>query len=151
MGGENMQIKRATTGIHDHYRGVFLNRGVFVKAPPGFFSSYPSDFEAPPHGYEKLNVTLREIKSWDPKTGLLAPPKPKMAMEVPPPEGPMVGLAVGVAPATSEPVAASDNAQPSTPPLPKAAVTGTDPAMSSSPAGDRQKPKAAKGRTVKIK
>lgn len=141
MGGDNMQVRRAKSGIYDAYRGVFLNRGVFVKAPPGFFAAYPSEFEAPPTGYEKLNVHLRTIQNWDKEKGLLKPPEPKL--EIPPPAGPMVGLAVSEPSAASEPVAASDNAQPSTPEEPAKA-------MSSSPAGDKPK-KPTRGRTVKIK
>lgn len=137
MGGENMQVKRAAAGIYDAYRGVFLNRGVFVKAPPGFFAAYPSNFEQPPVGWEKLNVNLREIPSWDPKAGLLVPPAPKV--EVPPPAPtPVAGATVSAPPAATEPVA--DTPAPTTAPE----------SASAQPAASKAGIKA-RSRAVKIK
>jgi len=95
MGEGPMMIKRTKFGICDTSRGLFLNRGIFVKAPPGFFQSYPSDFEPLPQGAQKeqLNLKIRTIEAWDPKTGVLpAPVAPKL--EVPPPAATPVSATV---------------------------------------------------------
>lgn len=103
MGGD-LVVKRAKVGIHDQYRGVFLNRGVFIKAPPGFFRDYPNDFEQPPAGWQKLNLKVREINNWDSKTGILKP-----QMELPPPEPTVVEeVKVSVPQAVAETVAAPE-------------------------------------------
>ena len=99
MGGENM-VKRAKFGIHDVYRGVFLNRGVYIKAPPSFFQAYPSEFEAPPIGWQKLNIRVKEITHFDKDSGILGNPEP--VVEIPAPEAtPVAETVVTVDPAAT--------------------------------------------------
>jgi hypothetical protein len=112
MGGDNLITKRAKVGIHDQSRGLFLNRGVFLKAPPSLFASYPSDFEPlPPQAAKQLDLRVRTITEWDPKNGLNN--TPKAVVEIPPPAPtPVVTQIIGpVQQMVSEPVAASDNVQ----------------------------------------
>lgn len=124
MGGVNNQVRRARVGVYDCYRGVFLNRGVFLKAPPDFFAAYPSAFERPPDGWEKLKVTVREITHWDAKSGLLEPPTPKM--EAPPPAPTVVPQPEAVVAAASEPVAAQET---TTDAEPEVTLTAEKPVM----------------------
>jgi hypothetical protein len=128
-----MQIKKAKSGIFDQYRGVFLNRGVFIKAPPAFFQAYPSEFENPPFGWEKLNVRVKTIERWDPKTGVVEQPAPKIEtkLEVAPPMPTVVSESpVIVEPAVLTPVA-------------------EQPALASGVAGDVVAPKRGRGRPRK--
>jgi len=85
MGEGPMMIKRTKFGICDVSRGVFLNRGIFIKAPPSFFQAYPSEFEPIPLPAQKMDLKVRTIESWDPKIGLNAPPKAKIEIPVPAP------------------------------------------------------------------
>lgn len=110
-GGEKgpMILKRTKVSINDASRGLFLNRGVYISAPPGFFQSYPSDFEAPMYGYEKLNVHVRTIDEWDPRSGFLAKPVPKMEIPAPAPT-PIAETVISSEQTVSEPVAQAPKA-----------------------------------------
>lgn len=102
----SMVVRRAKSAIFDQYRGVFVNRGVFLKAPPDFFSSYPSDFEAPPLGWEKLGIKIRTIESWDRQRGIFQP-APATKIEIPAPLPTVVSAPVEtVVSLAVEPVAA---------------------------------------------
>jgi len=77
MGGFVTRV--AKVGIFDRHRGLTINRGVFIEAPPDFFLRYGDDFEEVKKPFDsRVNVKVRH-ETWK---GQVVPKTPEEQAEI---------------------------------------------------------------------
>lgn len=73
----NMIMKVAVANIMDSSRGIYLNRGAYVEAPPDFFGKYGKSLITPKVPYDPKKHAIIKVHNWDTIKKAMEPDKKK--------------------------------------------------------------------------